>query len=193
MSGNPTYQASRLVPADSFRTASGSAYSMMSMWLRLVGEVHEARKHADNSINHEGKEHTKNKDCKQKTDCYSEHDSLVFLAHVSDASTVGALIPLLKQESFAVVPECLDGSTVGVRTLLLQAVDCGFQPSFQRLFDFQLRPVSVQRVEGLPGGVERNIPAGDFFRLPLRRNELHQQALTARCAIFTGVAIHANG
>jgi len=91
---------------------------MMSMWLRLVGEVHEARKHADNSINHEGKEHTKNKDCNQKTDCYSEHDSLLFLAHGSDASTVGALKPLLEQEASVVVHVCLDGGTVGLQTLL---------------------------------------------------------------------------
>jgi hypothetical protein len=84
-------------------------------------------------------------------------------------------------------------SAPGIRALLLQAMDCGSQPSLQRLFNFQLRPVCVERVEGLPGGVERNMPTGDFFGLPLVRNELHQQALAARCAIFTGIVIQANG
>jgi hypothetical protein len=53
---------------------------MMSSWLRFVGEVHDAPKRPDNSVDHDGKDHTENKNGNQNTDRDGEHGGLLFLA-----------------------------------------------------------------------------------------------------------------
>ena len=67
------------------------------------------------------------------------------------------------------------------------------QPLANFLFNVVLLTATVKRIQGVTRGVEWNVPAWDFCRPHLRRHQMHQNAIAARCAVVFSAIVHAGG
>jgi hypothetical protein len=70
----------------------------------------------------------------------------------------------------------------------------GPQPASNCFFDLVLIAAAVKGIQRFTGSgyVERNVAAGNLFGAALGRHELHQNAISARTGIFSGIVVHAS-
>ncbi len=69
-------------------------------------------------------------------------------------------------------------------SFLLQSINGGPQPLADRSFDLALIALSVERIQGLPRCIQRNMPAREFLGAVFRWHQLHQNAIRTRDAGF---------
>src|SRR6266700_1296868 len=75
--------------------------------------------------------------------------------------------------------------------LFFQTLNSCPKPASNCFFGLVLIAVPIQRIQRLTGYVERNVAAGNIFRVALGRHQLHQNTITARTGILVGIVVHA--
>jgi hypothetical protein len=75
--------------------------------------------------------------------------------------------------------------------VLLDLCDRGAQPSAVDVFQFVGLGLTVERVQGLAGGIERNVAAGNGLGALAGRDQRHEHTIGAGPGIVLGVVIHA--